>query len=337
LSAIVLTAVSKAYRHGRDTVAHALHDVSVSVEPGELMVFVGPSGCGKTTLLRLIAGLESADDGDIFIGDRRVNDLEPKDRDVAMVFQDYALYPHMTVFENIAFALRTRSRRRGEIVPQVQKAAKLVGIVDLLERRPRELSGGQRQRVALGRAIVREPKAFLLDEPLSNLDAQLRAQLRLELAELHRRLQTTMLFVTHDQTEAMTLGDRIAVLRDGSIQQIDTPRNLYAKPANVFVARFIGSPAMNLLSSDDGKTLIGLRPEQLSLVARDDGTCRLTATAGVAEHLGPEILLHASFNATPLVIRLSPGTIPPTPESQIGLAYDPAGALHFDARAGHRL
>jgi len=314
----------------------ALTDVSVDIEPGELMVFVGPSGCGKTTLLRLIAGLERATAGDIFVADRCVNALEPKDRDVAMVFQDYALYPHMTVFENLAFALRTRGVKHAALRTQVTAAAELVGVAGLLRRRPRELSGGERQRVALGRAIVRRPKAFLLDEPLSNLDAQLRARLRVELAELHRRLGTTMLFVTHDQIEAMTLGDRIAVLRHGSVQQVDTPRNLYASPANAFVARFIGAPPMNLLEQPDG-TLLGVRPEHLRLVALDDERRRFVALAGIAEHLGPEILLHATVAGTPIVIRLAAGTFPPTPGTQIGMTHEPGAALRFDAQSGKRL
>ncbi|MDQ6824186.1 MAG: ABC transporter ATP-binding protein [Candidatus Eremiobacteraeota bacterium] len=334
-SSIRLEGVTKNFGP-REKLVCALDGVSVTVEPGELMAFVGPSGCGKTTLLRLIAGLESVSAGDIVIGQRRVNDVAPKDRDVAMVFQDYALYPHMTVFENIAFALRNRGVRNSALRAQVGKAAELVGVSAMLDRKPRELSGGERQRVALGRAIVRQPKAFLLDEPLSNLDAQLRARLRLELAELHRNLGTTMLFVTHDQVEAMTLGDRITVLHAGRVQQIDTPRNIYASPANVFVARFIGAPPMNLLPQADG-TLIGLRPEQMELVALDDDRRRLTVKAGISEHLGPEVLLHAAYGDVPMVVRLPAGTIPPSPGTEIGITYEASTSLRFDARTGARI
>ncbi|EKP95132.1 ABC transporter ATP-binding protein [Thermaerobacter subterraneus] len=225
----------------------AVDRVSLDIADGEFLVLVGPSGCGKSTLLRLIAGLEDVTEGQVYIGDRVVNDVPPKDRDVAMVFQNYALYPHMTVYDNMAFGLRMRKVPRDEIDRRVRQAAETLGLTNLLKRRPAQLSGGQRQRVALGRAIVRDPKVFLMDEPLSNLDAQLRVQMRTELARLHQRLGTTTIYVTHDQVEAMTLGDRIAVLRDGKLQQVATPQDIYARPANVFVASFIGSPPMNFI------------------------------------------------------------------------------------------
>src|SRR5438477_1136753 len=223
----------------------ALSDLTIHITDQEFLVLVGPSGCGKSTALRLIAGLEELSAGDVYIGDRRVNDLPPKDRDIAMVFQSYALYPHMSVYDNMAFGLKLRGRPRTEIDRRVKEAAALLGIQELLARKPKQLSGGQRQRVALGRAIVREPQVFLMDEPLSNLDAKLRVETRAGLLKLHQRLQTTTVYVTHDQTEAMTMGHRIAVLKDGVLQQLDTPQTLYDKPANLFVAGFIGSPAMN--------------------------------------------------------------------------------------------
>ncbi|MDI3298735.1 MAG: ABC transporter ATP-binding protein [Bacillota bacterium] len=225
----------------------AVRDVDLRVEDGEFMVLVGPSGCGKSTLLRMIAGLEEASEGEIWIGDRLVNELPPKDRDVAMVFQNYALYPHMNVYENMAFGLRMRKVPRQQIDRRVREVAESLGLAELLQRRPRELSGGQRQRVALGRAIVREPQVFLMDEPLSNLDAQLRVQTRTELIRLHQRLGTTTIYVTHDQVEAMTMGNRIAVLHHGRVQQVATPVELYDHPANMFVAGFIGSPQMNFV------------------------------------------------------------------------------------------
>ncbi|PZN08750.1 MAG: glycerol-3-phosphate ABC transporter ATP-binding protein [Bacillota bacterium] len=240
----------------------AVDRVSLDIADGEFLVLVGPSGCGKSTLLRLIAGLEDVTEGEIYIDDRNVNDVPPKDRDVAMVFQNYALYPHMTVYDNMAFGLRMRKVPRDEIDRRVRQAAETLGLTHLLKRRPAQLSGGQRQRVALGRAIVRDPKVFLMDEPLSNLDAQLRVQMRTELARLHQRLGTTTIYVTHDQVEAMTLGDRIAVLRDGKLQQVATPHEIYARPANVFVASFIGSPPMNFVrgqveSREDGVWFTG--------------------------------------------------------------------------------
>lgn len=227
----------------------AVKDFNLEIEDKEFVVFVGPSGCGKSTTLRMIAGLEEISKGELYIGDRLVNDVAPKDRDIAMVFQNYALYPHMTVYDNMAFGLKLRKTPKAEIDKKVREAAKILDIEHLLERKPKALSGGQRQRVALGRAIVREPKVFLMDEPLSNLDAKLRVQMRTEIAKLHKRLETTFIYVTHDQTEAMTMGTRIVVMKDGVIQQVDTPQHIYEHPDNMFVAGFIGSPQMNFIDS----------------------------------------------------------------------------------------
>ena len=263
---------------------NALKDISIGVEDGDFVVLVGPSGCGKSTLLRMIAGLEEISAGEIRIGNRVVNQLPPKDRDIAMVFQNYALYPHMTVAENMSFSLRLKGASKAEIEQRVSRAAKILGLESLLERRPRQLSGGQRQRVAMGRAIVRDPQVFLFDEPLSNLDAKLRVQMRAEIKELHQRLKSTTIYVTHDQVEAMTLADRIVVMKDGVIEQTGTPLELYDRPNNLFVASFIGSPAMNLISGKvEGSTFLaggialplpnpdlrtktyGIRPEHINL------------------------------------------------------------------------
>src|SRR5579862_5192681 len=245
MAAIEFDSVSKVYSDG----THAVNDLTMAIEDGEFMVFVGPSGCGKTTALRMVAGLEEITEGVIRIGGRTVNDVSPKNRDIAMVFQSYALYPHMTVQENLAFGLRLRQMSRREIDRRVNSAARTLGLEAFLERRPRALSGGQRQRVAMGRAIVREPQAYLMDEPLSNLDAKLRVQMRAEIHKLQRELGVTTIYVTHDQTEAMTMGDRVAVMRDGHLQQADTPERLYDRPANQFVAGFMGSPAMNMVEA----------------------------------------------------------------------------------------
>ena len=243
MAKVILENIKKVY--GKDTVA--IKNASLHIEDKEFVVLVGPSGCGKSTLLRMIAGLEEITDGSLFIDDLKVNDISPKDRDIAMVFQNYALYPHMTVFENMAFGLKLRKYSKTEIKSRVEEAAQILGLKDLLKRRPKALSGGQRQRVAIGRALVRHPKVFLFDEPLSNLDAKLRVQMRIEIKRLHQQLQTTMIYVTHDQIEAMTMGDKIIVLKDGIVQQMDSPMNLFNHPANKFVAGFIGSPSMNFL------------------------------------------------------------------------------------------
>lgn len=243
MAGVVLQKAEKIYPNG----FHALHAIDLQIEDGEFMVLVGPSGCAKSTILRMIAGLEDITSGEIWIGDRLVNDIPPKDRDIAMVFQNYALYPHMTAYENMAFVLKLRKTHKEEIRRRVHEAAEILDIISILDRKPRQLSGGQMQRVAVGRSIVRRPKVFLFDEPLSNLDAKLRVQMRAEISRLHNRLKSTMIYVTHDQVEAMTMGDRICVMDMGRIKQLDTPGNLYNKPANLFVAGFIGSPAMNLL------------------------------------------------------------------------------------------
>jgi multiple sugar transport system ATP-binding protein len=267
-------------KHFRDVVA--VEDLTLEVQDKEFLVLVGPSGCGKTTVLRCIAGLEEATGGDIQIGERLVNDVSPKDRDIAMVFQNYALYPHMNVYDNMAFGLKLRKFPRSEIQRRVKEAAEMLGLQGLLNRKPKELSGGQRQRVALGRAIVREPKVFLMDEPLSNLDAKLRVQTRAELIKLHRRLGITTIYVTHDQTEAMTMGDRIAVLNDGRMQQVDTPLELFGHPVNMFVAGFIGSPAMNFMQATlepaDGRLYV--KTDALRLLLPESHAARVRERAG---------------------------------------------------------
>ncbi len=323
MAAIVLDGVTKVF--GSDVVA--VNDLSLEIGDGEFMVLVGPSGCGKSTILRILAGLEEVTAGEVHIGERQVTDLPPKERDVAMVFQNYALYPHMTVEENLGFGLKIRKTSKTEMRRRVTDAAKILGLEPLLQRRPVALSGGQRQRVAMGRAMVREPQAFLMDEPLSNLDAKLRVQMRSELARLHERLRTTTVYVTHDQVEAMTLGERVAVLRDGVLQQVDTPQNLYNHPANLFVAAFIGSPPMNLVEAgvadgsvsfagftvqlpDDldarpliGRSLIlGIRPSDLedTAVWSNPNLPAIEVTVDVTEELGSEVNVLFSVDAPPI-------------------------------------
>jgi multiple sugar transport system ATP-binding protein len=323
MAKIVLEHVVKVF--GTDVIA--VNDVSIEIGDGEFMVLVGPSGCGKSTILRILAGLEEVTDGEVYVGDRAVTDLPPKDRDVAMVFQNYALYPHMTVRQNLGFGLKIRKTPKEELRTRVDDVAKILGLEPLMDRKPAALSGGQRQRVAMGRAMVREPLAFLMDEPLSNLDAKLRVQMRAQLALLHDRLQTTTVYVTHDQVEAMTLGERVAVLRDGLLQQVDPPQNLYNHPANLFVAAFIGSPPMNLveakvagrqlsfagfempiaegvdLSPYDGRTVIlGIRPSDLEdrEVWRNDELPTIQVKADVTEELGSEVNVIFSIDAPPV-------------------------------------
>ena len=271
-----------------------IHDISAELEDGQFMVLVGPSGCGKSTLLRMIAGLETVTGGRILIDGKEVNGLMPKERDIAMVFQNYALYPHMTVAENMGFALKLAGRSAAEIAERVKRAASVLDLDPYLERKPAALSGGQRQRVAMGRAIVRAPKVFLFDEPLSNLDAKLRVQMRSEIRELHERLKTTTIYVTHDQTEAMTMADRIVVLNKGNVEQIGTPREVYETPVNLFVAGFIGSPQMNVVSGEIagrmGCASIGVRPEHLSVSREGDGW---SARVASSEYLGSDVYLHA--------------------------------------------
>jgi multiple sugar transport system ATP-binding protein len=315
VAAIRFEGVSKVYSDG----TRAVESLDLTIGEGEFMVFVGPSGCGKTTALRMVAGLEQISGGDIFIGDRRVNDVSPKDRDVAMVFQNYALYPHMTVAENLGFGLKLRGGNTAEIKRRVREAAAALDLEDHLERKPRALSGGQQQRVALGRAIVREPSAFLMDEPLSNLDAALRVQTRAEILKLQKRLATTTIYVTHDQVEAMTMGDRIAVMKKGVLQQIGTPEELYTRPANVFVATFIGSPSMNVLPAPTigvggDEHLAGFRPEHARLGSGEPDSVEFDAMIEVVEYLGDEQLVHLRLGDRSLVVklpvepRLQPGT-----------------------------
>ena len=306
MASIAFEGVSKVFPDG----TKAVDGLNLDIEDGEFTILVGPSGSGKSTALRMVAGLEDATDGEITIGERVVNDVAPRDRDIAMVFQSYALYPHMSVDANMGFALKMQKQDKASIASRVAKAGSRLGIGELMARRPRALSGGQRQRVALGRAIVRSPQAFLMDEPLSNLDAKLRVEMRAYIARLHQELGTTTLYVTHDQTEAMTMGDRVAVMRDGRLEQVDTPQRLYEQPENMFVAGFIGSPAMNLLrarAADDGVWLgdqrlavrtkyrgdvvLGVRPEALS-PADDDGDDVLSMPVVLSEMLGSDVLLH---------------------------------------------
>ena len=329
MAGITFDSVTKTYGDG----FRAVSDLDLEVADGEFVVLVGPSGCGKTTALRMLAGLEEISGGTIRIGERVVNNLPPRDRDVAMVFQNYALYPHMTVAENIGFALRMRKVPKADARRRIEETARIIGLVDHLDRKPRQLSGGQRQRVAMGRAIVREPQVFLMDEPLSNLDAKLRVQMRAEISRIQRQLRVTTVYVTHDQVEAMTMGDRVAVLRRGVLQQFDAPQRLYERPANLFVASFIGSPAMNVLEAaleSDGngglvarvggaalpvadrrdglagyagrRVALGIRPEALAEPgARADGG-RLRGVVRAVEALGPEQLAHVELEATPVLV-----------------------------------
>jgi multiple sugar transport system ATP-binding protein len=338
---------------------HAVKDVNLHIRDKEFIVLVGPSGCGKSTTLRMVAGLEEITGGEISIGDRVVNDLPPKDRDIAMVFQNYALYPHMTVYDNMAFGLKMRKFPKAEIQKRVQDAAEILGIQELLKRKPRQLSGGQRQRVAVGRAIVRHPQVFLFDEPLSNLDAKLRVQMRVELKRLHDRLETTAIYVTHDQVEAMTLGDRVVVMKDGWIQQVGEPLELYTKPANRFVAGFIGSPAMNFVdvtiqTTNGGLTAestgfrvgippsaaarlgpykgqrvtFGVRPEDLHIASGGDPAQYVFDTVvDVVEPLGAEILLDVKAGPNNLVSRVDP-TVRLKVHDPVRLAVNPE-RLHF--------
>ena len=305
MAAIQFDGVSKIYGDG----TCAVNTLDLDIEEGEFMVFVGPSGCGKTTALRMVAGLEEISSGTVRIGERTVNDVSPKDRDIAMVFQNYALYPHMTVAQNLAFGLKLRKINKAEVQRRVRDAAAALDLEDHLERKPKALSGGQRQRVALGRAIVREPAAFLMDEPLSNLDAALRVQTRAEILKLQKRLGTTTIYVTHDQVEAMTMGDRIAVMRKGALQQLGTPEELYTRPANTFVATFIGSPAMNLVPASvlglgPDSLLVGFRPEHIRVGLPDSGCFGFEADVEVLEYLGDERLAHLRFGEQSIVAKL---------------------------------
>jgi sn-glycerol 3-phosphate transport system ATP-binding protein len=316
-----------------------IHGVSTEVADGEFVVIVGPSGCGKSTLLRMVAGLEPITSGEIRIGARVVNDLEPKDRDIAMVFQNYALYPHMSVYENMSYGLRIKRLSGSEIEQRVQKAAAILELSPFLKRKPKELSGGQRQRVAMGRAIVREPAVFLFDEPLSNLDAKLRVQMRAELQSLHRRLGTTSLYVTHDQVEAMTLARRMIVMNAGRAEQIGAPLEVYARPASTFVAGFIGSPPMNLIPEErDGrKRFFGVRPEHLEPCSESEA--KLVLEVDLVEPLGADTLVygHPSDNRNGARIAARVHSSLTVSAGRLPLRYDPANVHYFDAETGMRL
>ena len=360
MAGLSLKNICKVYPNGYE----AVKDFNLEIADQEFIIFVGPSGCGKSTTLRMIAGLEDISSGELRIGDRLINDVEPKDRDIAMVFQSYALYPHMTVYENMAFGLKLRKVPKDEIDKMVKEAAKILDLTPLLDRKPKALSGGQRQRVAMGRAIVRNPKVFLMDEPLSNLDAKLRVQMRVEIAKLHQRLGTTIIYVTHDQTEAMTLGTRIVVMKDGVVQQVDTPQNLYDKPQNLFVAGFMGSPQMNFLDGVvsingenvtincagvdiplppakakklieggyDGKTVtFGIRPEDVydSEMFIETAKASFEATVKVYELLGAEVYLYFELDEFPITARVDPRTTA-RPGDTIKVAFDVEKIHVFD-------
>jgi len=353
MAAISLRKVVKRYGHGSRAV-QVIHGVDAEIADGEFVVIVGPSGCGKSTLLRMVAGLEEISGGEIAIGDRVVNDIEPADRDIAMVFQNYALYPHMSVYDNMAYGLKIARVPKAEIDARVQKAAAILQLEPYLARKPRQLSGGQRQRVAMGRAIVRQPQVFLFDEPLSNLDAKLRAQARLEIQKLHGELGVTSLFVTHDQVEAMTLAQRMIVMNAGVMEQFGTPEEVYARPATTFVAGFIGSPPMNLLGGHaegsrfvaggqilelpqaaprDGELILGVRPEHLELAA--GGTWQMQVE--MVEMLGAERLVHGQLGGTLSTLRID-GTVP-APRAGDSLSLRAAHShLHwFDPTTQHRI
>ncbi len=361
MAGLSLRNINKVYPNGFE----AVKDFNLEISDQEFIIFVGPSGCGKSTTLRMIAGLEDISSGELRIGERLVNDVEPKDRDIAMVFQNYALYPHMTVYENMAFGLKLRKVPKDEIDKMVKEAAKILDLTPLLDRKPKALSGGQRQRVAMGRAIVRNPKVFLMDEPLSNLDAKLRVQMRIEIAKLHQRLGTTIIYVTHDQTEAMTLGTRIVVMKDGVIQQVDTPQNLYDRPQNLFVAGFMGSPQMNFLDAIvevsgetaylnvaghsiplppqkskklieggyDGKSVtFGIRPEDVydsEMYVETSPMSVFESTIKVYELLGAEVFLYFDLEMFPMTARVDSRTMA-RPGDTIKFALDVEKIHVFD-------
>ena len=362
---IKLENINKIYPNG----FQAVKDFNLEIEDKEFVIFVGPSGCGKSTTLRMVAGLEDISSGELKIDDKVMNDVEPKDRDIAMVFQNYALYPHMTVYDNMAFGLKLRKVPKAEIDEKVRDAAKILDLEQLLERKPKVLSGGQRQRVAMGRAIVRHPKVFLMDEPLSNLDAKLRVQMRIEISKLHQRLDATIIYVTHDQTEAMTLGTRIVVMKDGLVQQVDTPQNLYNKPGNLFVAGFIGSPQMNFVDAEikkegdevkavidgttlnvpvakakvlldggyEGKTVVmGIRPEhvhdsQMSVEMANPNV--IESTIKVYELLGAEVYLYFDYAGVQMTARVDPRTTAKTGDD-VKFALEMEKTHFFDKESG---
>ena len=361
MASLSLRHINKVYPNGFE----AVKDFNLEIEDKEFIIFVGPSGCGKSTTLRMVAGLEEISSGELRIGDKVVNDVEPKDRDIAMVFQNYALYPHMTVYDNMAFGLKLRKVPKPEIDKMVREAAKILDLEKLLDRKPKALSGGQRQRVAMGRAIVRNPKVFLMDEPLSNLDAKLRVQMRIEISKIHQRLGATIIYVTHDQTEAMTLGTRIVVMKDGVVQQVDTPQHLYEQPGNLFVAGFMGSPQMNFLDAQIaekggdliakvgeydivipaakakvlkdggyvGKTVVlGIRPEDIhdsQMFIEASPSVPMTSTVKVYELLGAEVFLYFDVNGTQVTARVDPRTNSKTGDT-IKFAFDMEKSHFFD-------
>ena len=361
MASLSLEHINKTYPNGFE----AVKDFNLEIEDKEFIIFVGPSGCGKSTTLRMIAGLEEISGGTLKIGDKVMNDVEPKDRDIAMVFQNYALYPHMTVYDNMAFGLKLRKVPKDQIDKQVREAARILDLEKLLDRKPKALSGGQRQRVAMGRAIVRNPKVFLMDEPLSNLDAKLRVQMRIEISKIHQRLGATIIYVTHDQTEAMTLGTRIVVMKDGVVQQVDTPQHLYEQPGNLFVAGFMGSPQMNFLDAQIaekggdliakvgeydivipaakakvlkdggyvGKTVVlGIRPEDIhdsQMFIEASPSVPMTSTVKVYELLGAEVFLYFDVNGTQVTARVDPRTNSKTGDT-IKFAFDMEKSHFFD-------
>lgn len=366
MASLSLKNVCKTYPNG----FKAVKDFNLEIEDKEFIIFVGPSGCGKSTTLRMIAGLEEITEGEMYIDGHLINDVEPKDRDIAMVFQSYALYPHMSIYDNMAFGLKLRKTPKDEIDKRVREAARILDIEHLLDRKPKLLSGGQRQRVAMGRAIVREPKVFLMDEPLSNLDAKLRVQMRLEISKLHQRLKTTIIYVTHDQTEAMTLGTRIVVMKDGVIQQVDTPENLYNYPGNLFVAGFIGSPQMNFIDAtvikENGAIFLGfdqykiqvtpekaskladyasrdvtlgIRPEDVFVADRydkADGNNTMDTRVRVYEMLGSEVYLYLTVGGTDVTCREHPGTVA-KPGDHVKIAFDLSKIHIFDKETGETI
>ena len=361
MATVSLKNVKKIY----DNKVTAVHDFNLEIADKEFIVLVGPSGCGKSTTLRMVAGLEDISEGDLFIDGQRMNDVEPKDRDIAMVFQSYALYPHMTVYENMAFALKLRKMPKDVIDQKVREAAEILNITEYLDRKPKALSGGQRQRVAIGRAIVRDPKVFLMDEPLSNLDAKLRNQMRAEIIKLRQRIDTTFLYVTHDQTEAMTLGDRIVIMKDGFIQQTGTPQEVFDRPANLFVAGFIGSPQMNFfqarLNKRDGRytitvadaemelyetaqkllaeqsmgertVTVGVRPEHITFSAQP-GPHTISSKVDVSEMMGSEVYLHVTVAGRDVVLRIPTTELPA--EHRAGIPYGTAVNFTFHPELIH--
>jgi multiple sugar transport system ATP-binding protein len=370
MAKVTLSSVFKTYPSEKGEVV-AVRDFNLEIKDREFVVFVGPSGCGKSTTLRMIAGLEEISRGDIRIGDRRINDVPPKDRDIAMVFQNYALYPHMSVYDNMAFGLKLRKTPKEEIRRRVMEAAGILGITEYLDRKPKALSGGQRQRVAVGRAIVRQPSVFLFDEPLSNLDAKMRVQMRAEITKLHRQLQATMIYVTHDQIEAMTMGERIVVMKDGVVQQVAAPLEIYNEPANLFVAGFLGSPPMNflkgILHAEGGKflfretngpvvvdftgrpgvaafagkpTTLGIRPEHCTHVADDapsGGTADFQAVVEIVEPMGAETFLYIHTGANALVSRIHETITRAEAGHRLKFAIDSKRTHLFDEATGDRI